>query len=284
MAIRKNQIRQDSATEQLPAKLSAEEEELLALAQKNTKFTREELIIPRLKVLQAQSPEVLEDSNQYVMGAKAGMFYNTSSGKLTPGQEGIIAVIIGHQHQVFEWLPQDQGRGLVKIWGVDDGWKAKCLPEQREALVPITTDGHTIDKQRSFLIFDVTVDTGEYDPSYFNLKSTGHRVASQISTMISNARYKLSDGRIINPPYYYYLYKLTLDKQSNPKGSWWAPRISKYADKNGAQIPLKSITNGEQIFQQAKLMQEHFLEGSLQHAANEWESNTDDLDGDKVTF
>lgn len=289
MAIRRNQVRMDSDTKevalsqnQLPTKLSAEEEQLLALSQKNTKFSRDELIVPRLKILQPLNPEVEEGHSQQVAGAKPGMFYNTASGKLTPGQEGMIVCFIGHQRQVIEWLTREVGGGIVKVWGMDDGWKNKCAPEQRDVLNPVTIDGHTIDKQRSFLLFDINVNTGEYDPSFFNLRSTGNKQANQIATMVSNAKMKLSNGQAIIPPYYYYLYKMTLDRQSNQKGTWWAPRCVKYADEKGAHVPLKSIPNGASIFEQAILMQQHFMEGDLQQT--DWEEPNKDLDGDNVAF
>ena len=285
MATRKNQIRMDSATEQLPAKLSNEEEQLLALARKNTKFSRDELVIPRLKILQTNSPEVEERGTQQVAGARAGMFYNTASGKLTPGDTGMIVCIIGGQKQIIEWQPRDIGGGIVKNWGMDDGWKAKCHPDQWSMLTPKTTDGHEIDRQRTFLIFDIDVTTGEYDPSFFNLRSTATQTANQMATLISNAKAKLSNGQVFTPPYYYYLYKLLLDRRTNPKGTWWAPRCIKHAGPDGSQVKLKDIPNGAFIFEQAIQMQEHFMEGDLQQT--DWEQptpNNDDLDADKITF
>src|SRR4051812_44582092 len=112
-------VRQDSETEQLPATLTEAEKRLIALANENKKFESDELVLPRLKILQSNSPECQEGTPQYVTGARAGMFYNTSSGKLTSGQEGMITCIIGHQKQVLEWVPREAGGGLVKNWGMD---------------------------------------------------------------------------------------------------------------------------------------------------------------------
>jgi hypothetical protein len=274
-------FRQDS--EQLPAILTAEEEELIALSQKNTKFERNELVVPRLKILQPLNPEVQEDGNQYVAGAKPGMFYNTSSGKLTPGQEGMICCIIGHQRNVVEWVPRTAGGGLVKIWGMDDGWKALCAPDQREAFNPVTKEGHTIDKQRSFLIFDIDTKTGMFDPSFFNMRSTSNRVANQLSTMLTQIRIKVGN-QVITPPYYYYVYKCTLERVSNDKGTWWQPRFNKYADKDGLHIKTQDLPNGRGIFEQAKLYQEHFLEGTIQQDSFDQPVERDDLDGDHVAF
>jgi hypothetical protein len=277
------QFRQDSETENLPAVLTPEEEQLIKLSEKNTKFERNEVIIPRLKILQPLNPEVQEGENQYIQGAKAGMFYNTSSGKLTPGQDGMIFAVVGHTRQTLEWVPRDAGGGLVKIWGMDEGWKQLCDPMERDKFVPITREGHTIDKQRSFLIFDVNITTGEYDPSFFNLKGTGNKVASFLSTMLSQTRTKMGNGQIITPPYYYYLYKMTLDRMTNSKGTWWSPRIVKFTDKQGFHVKTQSLPNGDEIFQQAITLQEHLLEGGVTQADYDNDA-VDDLSGDKVTF
>lgn len=279
--IKRNQVRMDS--DNLPTTLTAEEEQLAALAQKNTKFEQNEQVIPRLKILQPLNPEVQEGENQYIQGAKPGMFYNTASGKLTSGAQGLIMVVIGHQRQVIEWVPREQGGGLVKIWGADEGWKALCDKSQRDAFNPVTKEGHTIDKQRSFLIFDVNPETGEVDPSFFNFRSTANRVANLLATMLTQTRVRLGNGNIITPPFYYYTYKVTLDKLTNIKGTWWAPRIVKNTNNKGEHIKTKDLPNGEEIFKQAVLFQEQFMEGGIIQSDFE-EQHQDDLEGDKITF
>jgi len=280
----KRVVRHDSVTEQLPATLTPEEERLVKLAQKNTKFEQSELIIPRLKILQPLNPEVQEGNSQYVEGAKPGMFYNTSSGKLTPGQEGMTIVVVGHQRQTLQWIPRDSGGGLVKNWGSDEGWKALCESNQRELFNPVTKEGHTIDKQRSFLIFDVNTTTGEVDPSFFNFKSTATRVANQLSTMLSQTKTRLSDGRIITPPFYHYTYKVTLEKLTNMKGTWWSPKIVKNTGSKGEHITTQSLINGNEIYEQAILFQEHFMEGEIKQSDWEQPVSNDDLNDDRPSF
>jgi hypothetical protein len=57
----------------------------------------------------------------------------------------------------------------------------------------------------------------------------------------------------------------------------------KNTSKEGQHIKTQSLPNGEQIFQQAVLFQEQFMEGSIAMTA-EFEEHTDDLNGDRVTF
>jgi len=283
----KRVYRQDSVTEQVPATLSPEEQELIRLSELNSKFDRSELVVPRVKILQTGSPEAQEDSNQYIPGAKSGMFYNTANGKVTPGQEGMICCIVGHQKLTIEWLPRTTGGGLVKIWGMDDGWKALCEPDQRDVFNPVTKDGHIIDKQRSFLIFDIDTKTGDAEPTFFNMSRTAIPRANRLSSMLTQTRMKMSDGRIITPPYYYYLYKCTLDRISNEKGNWWLPKFEKYGDDNAKHISVFDIPNGKEIYEKAKLFQSQFLEGTIQQESYEQPSdsnNNNDIDGDAVTF
>lgn len=279
----KRVVRQDSVTEQLPSVLSEEEKRLIKLSEQNQKFERDELILPRLKILQSNNPECQEGTPQYIEGSKAGMFYNTASGKLTSGQEGMIICIVGHQKQTLQWIPREAGGGLVKNWGVDEGWKNLCEPDQRFAFRPVTKEGHTIDKQRSFLIFDIDSKTGLVDPSYFNFRSTNLTVANQISTRLSQSRVKLANGKIITPPHFYYTYKLTLERKANEKGSWWSPKFVPNQDKTGRHIKLEEMPNGQEIFEQAILFREQFMEGTIQESeqyeqGDEYDSgNNDDI-------
>lgn len=281
----KRVYRQDADdTANVPAKLTAEEERLIQLSEKNTKFQRDELVIPRLKVLQQMNPEVQEGGNQYIAGAKAGMFYNTASGKLTPGQEGMIICILGHQKQNIEWLSNTPGAGMVKNWGMDEGWKALCDPAQQNAFNPMTREGHYIQKQRVFLIFDIDVKTGAYDPSFYSLYGTATKVANQLGSTLTQTRLRMSDGRIITPPYYYYLYKLTLNLVRNAAGqSWWLPHFVKHTDKAGLHMRTESLPNGKEIFETAATLQVQFLEGDIQQT--DWERDDgDSASEDKIPF
>ena len=277
--------RQDSASEQLPAKISSDEERLIQLAEENTKFERDELVIPRLKMLQPLNPEVQEGTPQYVPGAKAGMLYNTSSGKLTAGQPGMIVCVIGHTRQVIEWIPREAGGGMVRNWGLDDGWKALCEPHQRDSFQPTTRDGHQIDKQRSFLIFDIDEKTGVIDPSFFNMRSTSNKVANRLSTMLTQARIKLSDGRIIAPPHYYYTYKIALEFVTNDKGRWWTPKITSHMDDKGRHKRTEDMPNGKAIFEQAVMLRQQLMEGTIQQQTDDYgEQGDDTMEKDAITF
>jgi hypothetical protein len=70
---------------------------------------------------------------------------------------------------------------------------------------------------------------------------------------------------------------------SNDKGTWWLPKFSKYTDDKGKHVRVQDMPNGQEIFEQAKLLQAHFLEGSIQQEAYDQPEGGGDID-DEVKF
>ena len=56
------------------------------------KLTQEDLALPFLKILGQLSPEVNKRDGKYVEGAEAGMIYNSVTGELYNGVEGINVI------------------------------------------------------------------------------------------------------------------------------------------------------------------------------------------------
>ena len=55
---------------------------------------QQDLMIPRLSILQSMSPQVNKRDGQYVEGANAGDIFNTVSRTVVSGEKGLLAVPI----------------------------------------------------------------------------------------------------------------------------------------------------------------------------------------------
>ena len=77
--------------------------------------TSEDLVTPFVKLLQGLSPEITDGME----GAKIGMFFNTASQELIPGNEGIVCVPIKKIHHFVEWRPREAGGGFVGIHSIN---------------------------------------------------------------------------------------------------------------------------------------------------------------------
>lgn len=72
--------------------------------------TSDDLTLPFLTVLQALSPQVMQDGLE---GAKPGMLCNNATDELFPGPEGILFLPAYTQHRFVEWVPRKSGGGFV---------------------------------------------------------------------------------------------------------------------------------------------------------------------------
>lgn len=55
-------------------------------------FAREDMAVPFLRVLQTNSPQLARGNSKFVDRAQAGDFFNTATGELVSGEQGLIVV------------------------------------------------------------------------------------------------------------------------------------------------------------------------------------------------
>ena len=68
---------------------------------------QEDLALPFLKVLSAMDPGLQSGE----IDAKAGDIYNTVTGAIYPGKEGVQVIPCAYQRRFIEWSPRGQGSG-----------------------------------------------------------------------------------------------------------------------------------------------------------------------------
>ncbi len=71
---------------------------------------RHELSIPFYAILQSNSPEVEEET---ILGAKAGMIFNTVTKELFPN--GVFVLPVKKDYQFVEWVPRTRGGGFAGL-------------------------------------------------------------------------------------------------------------------------------------------------------------------------
>jgi len=105
---------------------------------------------PFLRVLQKGSPQVDEQEEDYIPGAKPGMFINTATNEVVSGEEGVIFVPIGVRHVVDEWIPKDNGGGFIAEHGPEDEFVLTTIEANKKRTgkrfvpKPMTEDGHEL--------------------------------------------------------------------------------------------------------------------------------------------
>jgi len=192
--------------------------------------------VPFLKILQAQSPEVIGPQDK-IEGAAAGMFLNTGTGELF---ESITLLPACRVHMIQEWRPRNQGGGLVSQAVIHPG---QDYPDfYKEAMARQEADGRKFgdfwtgepkksnELAETYQLWCVALDGDE---------PTGMVVVPFTSSGISVYRKKYSRriGQLRGkPPLYAFPIVLTSEQETNDDGTWSNYVIKFPVDNN----PIKS--------------------------------------------
>lgn len=154
----------------------------------------------RLAIVQKGSPQVDEDEDAYIEGAKVGQIVDTALG-ITWDSVGFICV--DYRRRWYEWSP---GGSLVKIHDNE-------VNHDGNFLLP---NGNKISLTAIFTGWVLEPDSNERRVAFVSLASTQLRKAKSWITLANNE--KLPNG--MKAPLFWRLWKFSSKKEYNVKGSF----------------------------------------------------------------
>ena len=168
---------------------------------------------PILKILHQLSPECNERDSKHVEGAKPGMIYASSFGKLITGTEGLEVIVAHSQTRYPEW--QERGDSASAPVGTHLEIPADAV-EERNGRYRLP-NGNYVEKTAYFYVLAI-VDK-ELKPAVIPMRSSNLSPARELNNLIKNLRFTDQEGSY-NPATYAAVYKLnTVGKTSGSK-SW----------------------------------------------------------------
>lgn len=170
----------------------------------------ESFATPFLRVLQQNSPQVLEDTDTYIQDAKPGFFFNTVTNQLYGKSVNVIPVRF--ERQFVEWKPDRAG--FVAMHDVTEGM---------EISTPGDVFGTRVSKENGNLLQDthtmylLIAGKEEDGPLVFPLSSTGIRHSRKWMSLAKMLR--LPNRKAA--PLYSSVYKLGTVLNENNDGRWY---------------------------------------------------------------
>ncbi len=238
---------------QLPAEFASELEEYAA--QHDYKdFGADDVITPRISILQTGSKPVKKQRPEYISGAEAGMFLNTATKEVYDGGKGILVVPCAFNKEWTEWRPVDAGGGLVKRWGDDESFKNFTQEEKGRWLNH--EQGTEIVQSANYYVLVINEETGTISPAIFSLAGTQFKKSRGWGSLITQQDYLTSKGEYITPPPFFKAYRLTTIPESNESGDWFGVRVS-------YEAKTFELPNGKAIWNQAKEFRSLVMEGKV---------------------
>lgn len=182
---------------------------------------QEDLALPFLKVLSPLSPEVVDGT----AGAKAGMIFNTVSGQLFDGTQGIKVIPCHYERKYIEWAPRGQGSGApVTVHPATSDIMSRTFKKPGDSK-DYLENGNYIENSAQFYVL-VTDDEGNASPALIVMKSTQLKKARKWNSMMMTLKMQGKNGPF-TPPAYSHVYRLMTLKESNDKGSWFGWEVER---------------------------------------------------------
>jgi len=181
--------------------------------------TTDDLLIPRITILQGLSPQVVPSKPEYDENAKVGQIYDV--GMQESFGDELLIIPVHFVKQWLEWAPRSSGKGLIAIHDTN-AVIDKC--ERNERNQPITNEGNLIQETAQFFCLNLTADGRK---SFLPMASTQLKKAKRLLTLASSEKITRQDGSEFTPPLFYRSYKMTTVPESNSEGDWIGWKIER---------------------------------------------------------
>lgn len=212
-----------------------------------TKMEQEDLALPFLKIVSALDP-LLDDEN---FEGRKGDIYNTVSGTVYSGKEGIRVIPCAYQRRFIQWAPRGSGSGAPQAIYTPNENRPKTqrdATDNREYVVG--GNGEYIEETHQHFII-VLNDDGSAETALLAMKSTQLKKSRKWNSMVASAKMDGANGPF-TPARFAYMYHLKTLSEENSKGSWHGWEMSR----------LEPVSDGA-LYMQAKQFAESIMAGDV---------------------
>lgn len=192
--------------------------------------TINDLVLPRVDVLQALSPQIKRTDPAFIPNAEQGIIFNTVSGELYGSQITIVPVVF--KREFIIWQDRKSGGGFRGAFAT--GEEAE---EERQSLD--NPDGHeVVETHVNFVL--LIHPNGRAEEAVLSWSKSKRKVSRKLNSLV----------QMVNADRFARAYKLTAIPVSGPKGEYWSLDVSAigFVDKplyDKAQATYDAIKRGE---------------------------------------
>jgi hypothetical protein len=207
----------------------------------------DDLLVPRLGILQALSPQLKKQKSEFIEGAEEGDICDLGTGDIY--KDGIWFLPVFYRKEYLEWAPRDSGKGLVNIHSDPAILDQTTRDDRRRAVLP---NGNYIADTAQF--YGLNLSDGRR-MSYIPMTSTQLKKARRWNTLAMGEKLRRADGSEFTAPLWYRTYKLTTAPESNNDGDWYGWVINRdlslpEIDREGHQMDWRAIKEEVVRFQE----------------------------------
>lgn len=175
--------------------------------------TAKDILIPRIGILQALSPQLVRSKPEYIPDAQVGDFCDMGVGQIFRDTLHFLPVYFATVY--LEWAPRNTGKGLVKNHGTDASVMKKTTPDEKGRNV--LPNGNYIAETATWYGLNLSANGRR---SFIPLVTTALKASRKWMTLITNERIQRPDGSEFMPPIFYRSWFASTVPMSNAQGDW----------------------------------------------------------------
>ena len=206
-------------------------DDILETAGEGVDYETSELQIPFIRVIQALSPQIKKSDAAFIKGAEQGDLFNTVTGEVWKGEEGINVIPCYQETKHLEFTPRDQGGGFVGELPAGD---PNILKTTRQGAKETLPSGNELVKSDQHYCMILNKD-GSAQPAIVDMKSTQLKISRRWKTQIAMQKIPDKNGVMRTPALFATIWNLKTVEESNDMGTWYNYTIEKVdlvKDKN----------------------------------------------------
>ena len=170
-------------------------DDILETAGEGVDYETSELQIPFIRVIQALSPQIKKSDAAFIKGAEQGDLFNTVTGEVWKGEEGINVIPCYQETKHLEFTPRDQGGGFVGELPAGD---PNILKTTRQGAKETLPSGNELVKSDQHYCMVLNKD-GSAQPAIVDMKSTQLKISRRWKTQIAMQKIPDKNGVMRTP-------------------------------------------------------------------------------------
>lgn len=204
------------------------------------KVTSSDLLIPRLTILQSNSPQVTLGKPEYHEKYKPGMIFDTGLQEII--EKPMIFLPVAFDKVWIEWAPRDSGKGIQNIFD-NDAIMSQTQEDSMGRMV-LPNGNYVVETAQ---IYGLNI-SANLRPSYIAMTSTQLKKSRRWLTLATTEEIMVQ-GQAMQAPFWFRSYELGTVPESNAKGSWIGWTLER--NKSLVQIGETDAEFAERIFSRA---------------------------------
>ena len=179
----------------------------------------DDLQLPRLKLLQAMSPEIENDES-----LRSGHIYNSVTGEWWPADQGVKVVPCVYHNTYVEWAPVGIGaKGPVAVHQSKEVMNNTVRGEDNKYYTN-DNSGNYIEETANYFVL-IIGGKGETSQAVISMKSSQLTPSRNWNSKMKNLKIKNSEGVHFTPPMWSHSYLLKSEKTKNGDKTWYKLNI-----------------------------------------------------------